>query len=189
MRSKVSRLIMPGKSNNSPTILVVDDFEELRSTLRLWLEQRGYKVVEAGDGEEAIEVARLEHPVLILMDLGMSYCCGKLNRLWFSITQGGGGFSFSTLPPSFLFAGINPPLFSPSPLRWVLNPFPKGAGKKRERGRAFFCFWEEKNLGGNGRKVGGAVSPNKLKKKKKKSYSNSLNCVSTCVSAASSCAR
>jgi len=53
------------------TILVVDDFEELRSTLRLWLEQRGYKVVEAGDGDEAIEVARREHPVLILMDIGM----------------------------------------------------------------------------------------------------------------------
>lgn len=66
---QVSRLIMQG--TNTRTILVVDDFEELRSTLRLWLEQRGYKVVEAGDGEEAIEVARLEHPVLILMDLGM----------------------------------------------------------------------------------------------------------------------
>ena len=61
---------MQGK-NNTPTILVVDDFEELRSTLRLWLEQQGYKVVEAGDGEEAIEVARLEHPALILMDIGM----------------------------------------------------------------------------------------------------------------------
>ena len=59
------------KNNNTPTILVVDDFEELRSTMRLWLEERGYGVLEAGDGEEAIKVARLEHPALILMDIGM----------------------------------------------------------------------------------------------------------------------
>jgi CheY-like chemotaxis protein len=62
---------MPGKNKNTPAILIVDDFVELRSTLRLWLEERGYRVLEAGDGEEAIEVARLEHPALILMDIGM----------------------------------------------------------------------------------------------------------------------
>ena len=62
---------MQEKNKNSPTVLVVDDFEELRSTLRIWLEERGYRVVEAGDGEEAIEIARLEHPDLILMDIGM----------------------------------------------------------------------------------------------------------------------
>jgi CheY-like chemotaxis protein len=62
---------MVWKNSNPPTILVVDDFEELRSTLRLWLEQRGHKVVEAMDGDEAIEVARREHPALILMDIGM----------------------------------------------------------------------------------------------------------------------
>jgi CheY-like chemotaxis protein len=67
---QVSRLIMQA-TNNTRTILVVDDFEELRSTLRLWLEQRGYRVVEARDGEEAIEVAHREHPALILMDMGM----------------------------------------------------------------------------------------------------------------------
>jgi two-component system, cell cycle response regulator DivK len=58
-------------STKTHTILVVDDFEELRKTLRMWLEKRGYKVVEAGNGERAIEVARSEHPALILMDIGM----------------------------------------------------------------------------------------------------------------------
>jgi len=62
---------MEAKNSNTPTILVVDDYEELRSTLRLWLEQRGHQVVEARDGDEAIEVARREHPALILMDIGM----------------------------------------------------------------------------------------------------------------------
>jgi two-component system cell cycle response regulator DivK len=58
-------------ASNTHTILVVDDFEELRNTLRMWLEKRGYKVTEARDGEQAIEVARREHPALILMDIGM----------------------------------------------------------------------------------------------------------------------
>ena len=62
---------MQGTKNKTRTILVVDDFDELRSTLRLWLEQRGYEVVEARDGDEAIEVAHREHPALILMDIGM----------------------------------------------------------------------------------------------------------------------
>jgi CheY-like chemotaxis protein len=54
-----------------PTILVADDFEDMRSMLRLWLERRGYQVVEALDGESAIEVARERHPDLILMDIDM----------------------------------------------------------------------------------------------------------------------
>jgi two-component system cell cycle response regulator DivK len=62
---------MDGTNNNTRTILIVDDFEELRSTLRLWLEQRGYEVVEARDGDEAIEVAHRAQPDLILMDIGM----------------------------------------------------------------------------------------------------------------------
>jgi len=62
---------MDRKKNNRPTILVVDDFEDMRSILRLWLERRGYRVVEAGDGEKALQVARDEHPDVILMDIGM----------------------------------------------------------------------------------------------------------------------
>jgi len=62
---------MEAKNDNTPTILIVDDYEELRSTLRLWLEQRGHKVIEARDGDEAIEIARRERPALILMDIGM----------------------------------------------------------------------------------------------------------------------
>ena len=62
---------MHRKHNDAPTILVVDDFEDMRSILRLWLERRGYRVVEARDGENALEVARREHPAVILMDIGM----------------------------------------------------------------------------------------------------------------------
>lgn len=59
------------ETDDAPTILVVDDFEEMRSTLKYWLEKRGYNVVEAMDGDEAIEVAQREYPALILMDIGL----------------------------------------------------------------------------------------------------------------------
>ncbi len=62
---------MRREQNDVPTILVVDDFEDIRLTLRLWLESLGYRVVEAGDGNKAIEVARHVHPALILMDIAM----------------------------------------------------------------------------------------------------------------------
>ncbi len=55
----------------APTILVADDFEDMRAMLRLWLERRGYQVLEALDGEKAIEIARNKHPDLILMDIDM----------------------------------------------------------------------------------------------------------------------
>jgi CheY-like chemotaxis protein len=53
------------------TILVVDDFDDTRLMMRLWLEKRGYRVVEASDGVEALEVARRESPDLVIMDIEM----------------------------------------------------------------------------------------------------------------------
>jgi DNA-binding response OmpR family regulator len=53
------------------TILVVDDESKLRDMLRLYLEQEGYRVVEAANGREALYVARYEKPELIILDLMM----------------------------------------------------------------------------------------------------------------------
>ncbi len=53
------------------TILVVDDEAKLRDMIRLYLEQDGYRVVEAGHGREALYVARVEKPDLIILDLMM----------------------------------------------------------------------------------------------------------------------
>ena len=53
------------------TILVVDDETNLRGMIRLYLEQEGYRVVEASNGREAIYVARYEKPDLIILDLMM----------------------------------------------------------------------------------------------------------------------
>lgn len=53
------------------TVMVVDDYDDVRSVTRQALEMFGYMVVEAASGEEAVELARLEMPDLILMDLTM----------------------------------------------------------------------------------------------------------------------
>jgi len=50
-------------------ILVVDDEPALRETVSYNLERQGYAVLAAGDGREAIALARQEHPDLIILDL------------------------------------------------------------------------------------------------------------------------
>ena len=52
-------------------ILVVDDKKELRTLLKQYLSQEGYEVVSAGDGREALFIARQEKPDLIILDLMM----------------------------------------------------------------------------------------------------------------------
>ncbi len=50
-------------------ILVVDDEANIVSLLRYNLEQQGFEVICASDGNEAIALARREHPDLILLDV------------------------------------------------------------------------------------------------------------------------
>ena len=51
------------------TVLVVDDNDDLRGLLRVWLGQLGCRVVEAADGRAAVEAVRRDCPDLIMMDL------------------------------------------------------------------------------------------------------------------------
>jgi DNA-binding response OmpR family regulator len=50
-------------------ILVVDDEVKIVRVVRAYLEKDGYQVVEAFDGRQALEVARIEHPDLVILDL------------------------------------------------------------------------------------------------------------------------
>ncbi|MDO4519828.1 MAG: response regulator transcription factor [Eubacteriales bacterium] len=53
-------------------ILVVDDESRLRKLVRTFLEKKGYKVVEAADGEEAMDIFYQENDIeLILLDVMM----------------------------------------------------------------------------------------------------------------------
>lgn len=59
------------KRDNSPLaplVLVVEDHEDTRFLLKTMLEMNGYRVAEAGDGEEGVRAARRERPRLVIMD-------------------------------------------------------------------------------------------------------------------------
>jgi two-component system cell cycle response regulator DivK len=58
------------------TVLVVDDFADSRFMLKRMLEMNGCQVVEAMDGQEAVEMAQRECPDLILMDLNLPHLDG-----------------------------------------------------------------------------------------------------------------
>jgi len=53
------------------TVLVAEDSADTRAVLRRVLASYGYRVVEAADGGEAVELAMRECPDLVLMDLNM----------------------------------------------------------------------------------------------------------------------
>jgi DNA-binding response OmpR family regulator len=52
-------------------ILVVDDKKEIRTLLKQYLSQEGFDISTAGDGQEALFIARREKPDLIILDLMM----------------------------------------------------------------------------------------------------------------------
>lgn len=53
------------------TILVVDDEKQLRTLVKAYLTQEGFRVVTAANGQQALFVARHEKPDLIILDLMM----------------------------------------------------------------------------------------------------------------------
>src|SRR5215210_6601728 len=58
-------------NNHQRIVMVVEDFEDNRFMMRRLLEMSGYRVVEAVNGEQAVEIANKERPHLILMDLSL----------------------------------------------------------------------------------------------------------------------
>ena len=54
-----------------PKILLVDDDPLIHMLYRGHLEKAGYEMVAAHDGSEAVEIAALEQPSLIVMDIMM----------------------------------------------------------------------------------------------------------------------
>lgn len=58
-------------SAKQPCVLVVDDDPEIVSMVSLRLGKRGYRVITASDGIEALEAARRERPGVIVLDVMM----------------------------------------------------------------------------------------------------------------------
>ena len=78
-------------------ILAVDDEPDLRSLLRILLKSKGYEVLEAASGQEAVELLRSEPRIdLVIMDIMMPglngvQACAEIRK-------------FSTVPMLFLTA-------------------------------------------------------------------------------------
>jgi CheY-like chemotaxis protein len=58
-------------ADRSRRILVVEDNDDARESLRLLLEALGHRVVAAADGQEGVTLAQLHHPEVALIDLGL----------------------------------------------------------------------------------------------------------------------
>ena len=82
---------------NTIRILAVDDEPDLRALLRILLKNRGYEVLEAASGREAVELVRSEPRIdLVIMDIMMPglngvEACAEIRK-------------FSTVPMLFLTA-------------------------------------------------------------------------------------
>jgi two-component system cell cycle response regulator DivK len=50
-------------------ILIVEDNPRNLKLLRDTLQVKGYQTIEAGTGEEGVQLARQQHPALVLMDI------------------------------------------------------------------------------------------------------------------------
>ena len=63
--------------NESIKVLVVDDEQDIRTLLNIYLKRLGYEVVEAADGVEAVETVRANSDIdLIVMDIMMPKLSG-----------------------------------------------------------------------------------------------------------------
>src|SRR5258708_2314062 len=60
---------MAGKGVRVPTVLVVDDEQEIASLLKSYLERDGHRVIVAGDGEAALRAVEAASPDLVGFDL------------------------------------------------------------------------------------------------------------------------
>ena len=56
---------------NPTTILLVDDEPELRNAVESGLKNRGFNIISAGDGLEALDILKTLKPNLIITDLKM----------------------------------------------------------------------------------------------------------------------
>jgi CheY-like chemotaxis protein len=57
--------------SNNQTILLVEDYKDSREMIRFLLEGLNYRVLEAQDGKEALDLASRERPDLVLTDFNL----------------------------------------------------------------------------------------------------------------------
>jgi DNA-binding NtrC family response regulator len=92
---------MTDATGDRPTVLVVDDEEDLRDILRRMLERRGFDTLTAADSEQAIATCR-DHEGdidVLVTDLGLPGASGgELSRAATAVRPGMGVVYISGLP-------------------------------------------------------------------------------------------
>jgi DNA-binding response OmpR family regulator len=70
--------VVPETRNGPPRILVVDDDADARLLVRSLMEQEGFEVLEAGDGDKALETLKRDADVaMVILDLDMPGLGGR----------------------------------------------------------------------------------------------------------------
>ena len=64
-------LASDSSSTGEQSLLLVDDEPELIEVLRHFFQEKGFRILEAGSGPEAIECVKKERPAMILLDVRM----------------------------------------------------------------------------------------------------------------------
>jgi CheY-like chemotaxis protein len=72
----------------SPTVLIAEDSRDTRKMLKRALEIKGYRVLEARNGQEALDITSKYHPNLIIMDLNMPVLDGLETIKYVRMMQG-----------------------------------------------------------------------------------------------------
>jgi DNA-binding NarL/FixJ family response regulator len=68
--------VVDGMSQAQKRILIVDEDADLRGNVASALARAGYEASEAASGEEAMELARHEHPGLVVLETRLRDICG-----------------------------------------------------------------------------------------------------------------
>lgn len=63
-------------STDAPSLLITDDDSAFRETLQGVFELQGFRTLQAGDGEEALQIVRRETVHVLLMDMHMPKLTG-----------------------------------------------------------------------------------------------------------------
>lgn len=58
-------------------VLVVDDEDDFRQVMTVWLKSKGYSVIGASNGKDAVQTVKEESPDIIFLDLRMPVMDGN----------------------------------------------------------------------------------------------------------------
>ena len=77
--------------NDQPVILLVDDDQEIRQFMQLYLHNEGYRILQATNGKEALQLADSHAIDLMVLDLmmpemdGLEACIRIREKYWMPI--------------------------------------------------------------------------------------------------------